>query len=170
MYLFRYFHIFLTTIFPSISPFFIDCYTSTNIARRLIQTTSCDCYNAGATEYHHTFGIRVAVLIPVATMWLDTSHIYSKQEQLPSHSMGKSFGSKGTDNLLLNLEFRPQVGPSKGRRSSKGQPPKDIACPKRARHQERNCVAANKCHLKKQQEQLKFQRALSEATLKWNNF
>ncbi|KGO69337.1 Transcription factor Jun [Penicillium italicum] len=97
-------------------------------------------------------------VIPAATMWSNCSHLTSKQEPLPSHILGTAFGSKDTDNILLSQDFRPQVGPNKRPRSSK------VQAPERARHLERNRVAANKCRLKKKHEQLQIQHALDEAT------
>lgn len=101
-------------------------------------------------------------VIPAATMCSNSSHLTSKQEQRPSHFLGTTFGSKDTDNIILSQEFRPQVGPNKRRRFSK------VQAPERARHLERNRVAANKCRLKKKHEQLQTQHALNEATSKRN--
>ncbi|CAI7644738.1 unnamed protein product [Penicillium palitans] len=107
-------------------------------------------------------------VIPAATMWSNSLHFTSKQDQFLSHSLRTDLGTKNPNNLLFNQEFRPPVGPNKRRRLSKVRPPRDVVSPERARHLERNRVASNKCRLKKKLEQLEIQHTLNEATSKRN--
>lgn len=114
-------------------------------------------------------------VIPAATVWSNSSHFTSKEEEPTSkdqvllcQALRTKQASKTTINIPLNQESRPRVGPNKRRCGSKVQPPGDVDSPKRARYLERSRVAANKCRLRKKHEQDKMQHALNEATAKRN--
>lgn len=75
--------------------------------------------------------------------------------------------SKTEVQLLPIHEYKPQSGPVRRNcRSSKSHIPRDGIDPERARHLERNRVAASKCRLKKKKEHLQLQAILDGETAK----
>lgn len=66
-----------------------------------------------------------------------------------------------------DTEFKPQPQPATHtRRPSKPQVSRENVSPERAKHLERNRIAANKCRLKKKKEHLQIQSVLNNETAK----
>lgn len=100
--------------------------------------------------------------------WLNPFNISRSEKDALIRTLREKHPSTNTQDPAPEQEFKPQPPqPSKRpRRSSKPLVPRDNVSPERARHLERNRIAANKCRLKKKREHKQIQNVLENETAK----
>lgn len=100
--------------------------------------------------------------------WLNPLNITRSEKDAFIRTLREKQQSVTAKYTTTGNEFKPQPPqPSKRpRRSSKPLVPRDTISPERARHLERNRIAANKCRLKKKREHQQIQNVLENETAK----
>lgn len=100
--------------------------------------------------------------------WLNPLNISRSEKDALIRALREKHPSTSATDPAPEQEFKPQPPqPSKRpRRSSKHLVSRDNISPERARHLERNRIAANKCRLKKKREHEQIQTVLENETAK----
>ncbi|KAJ5946413.1 hypothetical protein N7454_003252 [Penicillium verhagenii] len=110
--------------------------------------------------------IRAAIDATDATVLSNAFQISCSEEECRLDGLRNNQGTENTIDLPLNEDFKAQVRPERQPRDWKWEPPKDVVSLKKARHLERNRVAANKCRQKKKQRIEETQRVFKAQTAK----
>lgn len=100
--------------------------------------------------------------------WVNPFNISRSEKDALIRTLRQKQHSTSSNLPTTDHEFKPQPPQpnKKTRRSSRPLVPRDNVSPERARHLERNRIAANKCRLKKKREHEQIQNVLDNETAK----